>query len=396
MRIHRRFVYQHVGTFKGFLFLAAIIVIISVLGYTQYLVSELRESTRRSLAQKISAYSLLISSDDPELIGVALDQIQAVEFPIIVTDAAGHPKLWKNIGISPDDTSAAAHEAILELVKVMDEQGNPPLPIRVGNQVDSFHYGDSLVIRQLRWLPWVEIAIAALFIFIGYSGFQTIRRSEESMVWAGLAKETAHQLGTPITSLMGWLELLRSEGVESRALIEMERDFDRLERVTARFSQIGSEAKLAPHHVRQIIMDTVDYFQRRLPKHGIPIEIKTEFQCDPVVHLNPQLFGWVMENLIKNSIDAMASIGGRIVIRCSETSGWLHIDVVDNGPGISKRNKRNIFRPGFTTRTRGWGLGLSLSRRIVEDYHGGRLLIKETALGVGTVMRVSLQLDQIA
>ena len=176
----------------------------------------------------------------------------------------------------------------------------------------------------------------------------------------------------------------------------MERDFDRLERVTARFSQIGSEAKLAQQQVRPLVMDTVDYFQRRLPSRGTPIEIKTEFPCNPIVSINPQLFGWVLENLIKNSIDAMSSSGGRIIIRCSETNDWIHIDVVDNGPGISKRNRRNVFRPGFTTRTRGWGLGLSLSRRIVEDYHGGRLYIKETAAGVGTVMRISLRNNQAA
>ncbi|MBU1637990.1 HAMP domain-containing histidine kinase [bacterium] len=396
MRFNKRFIYQHVGTFKGVLFLAAIIVIISVLGYTQYLVGELRESTRSSLTQKIKTYSVLISSDNPDLIGVALDQIQAVEFPIIVTDAEGRPKLWKNIGFAPDDTSEAALQAIRELVEVMDEEGNPPLPIHVGAQVDSFHYSDSIVIQQLRWLPWIEIVVAALFIIIGYSGFQTIRRSEESMVWAGLAKETAHQLGTPITSLMGWLEFLRSEGIESRALTEMERDFDRLERVSARFSQIGSESKLAPHRIRPLVMDTVDYFQRRLPSKGTPIEIRTEFPCDPVVNINPQLFGWVLENLVKNSIDAMFSSGGRIIIRCSESSEWIHIDVIDNGPGISKRNRRNVFRPGFTTRTRGWGLGLSLSRRIVEEYHGGRLFVKETAVGVGTVMRVSLRNKQVA
>jgi len=281
-------------------------------------------------------------------------------------------------------------------VRVMDGEGNPPLPIHVGKQIDSFHYGDSIVIRQLRWLPWIEIIVAALFIIVGYSGFHTIRRNEESMVWAGLAKETAHQLGTPITSLMGWLEFLRSEGVKSRALQEMERDFDRLERVSARFSQIGSQAKLAPHPVRPLVIDTVDYFQRRLPSKGTPIEIKTEFPCDPTVNMNPQLFGWVLENLVKNSIDAMFSSGGRIVIRCNETSDWIHIDVVDNGPGITKKNRRNVFRPGFTTRTRGWGLGLSLSRRIIEDYHGGRLFIKESAVGVGTVMRISLRNSQIA
>ncbi len=382
---------SNAGTFKGVLFLIAVVLVVSVLFYSQYLVSELKESTRKSLTQKIATYSTLIRSDNPEFIGFALQQIQDVEFPVIVTDNRGVPKLWKNIGIAADDTTASARKEIARLVKEMDAQGNPPLPILVAeSSTDWFHYGDSIVIRQLRWLPWIEILATALFILVGYFGFQNIRRGEERMVWVGLAKETAHQLGTPLTSLMGWIELLKSEGHSTHSVAEMERDLARLQRVTARFSQIGSKTAVVPTRIRHVIEETVDYFQLRLPQSGNQIELEALYEADPLVGVNVELFGWVLENLIRNSIDAMRSSGGRIRITCSEIPGWVNIDVEDNGVGIPQRHRKQVFRPGFTTKKRGWGLGLSLSRRIIEEYHGGKLSVKDTAQGKGTTMRISL------
>ncbi|RPH95327.1 sensor histidine kinase [candidate division KSB1 bacterium] len=392
MWIGRRLAYQHIGTFKGILFLTAVVFIVSVLVYTQVLISRLKDSTRNTLQQKIRLYSLLVNSESPDLIALALEQIQAVDFPIIVTDGSGNPKQWKNVPVAPGDTSAKAQTTLRLLLKAMREGGNAPLPIAIGErQTDWFHYGDSIVIRQLRWLPWIEIVVAALFVIIGYTGFRNIKRSEERMVWVGLAKETAHQLGTPLTSLMGWIELLKSGGGKEHALEEMERDLQRLERVTARFSQIGSEPVVGPTHILPVLHETVDYFRRRLPKSGKPIEIKVDFPGDPIICINVQLFGWVMENLIKNSIDALRSSGGEIRITHEEKALWLYVDIADNGPGIASKNRRNVFRPGFSTKTRGWGLGLSLSKRIIEDYHGGRLFIKDTAPGRGTVMRIALR-----
>jgi signal transduction histidine kinase len=388
----RRFAYQHVGTFKGILFLVAVTLIVSVLAYTQVLVSRLRDATRDNLEQKIRTYSVLVNSDYPELIALALEQIQAVDFPIIVTDAGGHPKHWKNVGVASNDTSAAAQKKLNRLMKDMKAAGNAPLPVLVGaNQVDLFHYGDSQVIRQLRWLPWVEILVAALFIVVGYTGFRNIKRSEERMVWVGLARETAHQLGTPITSLMGWIELLKSGNPVENAVDEMRRDLARLERVTARFSQIGSEPALAATRLQPVVQETADYFRRRLPRTGKPIEITVDFPCDPVVRINPELFGWVMENLVKNSIDALRTLGGHIRVSCEMRPRWVFVDVADDGPGISAKNRRNVFRPGFSTKTRGWGLGLSLARRIIEEHHSGRLIIKETTPGKGTVMRIAIK-----
>jgi signal transduction histidine kinase len=195
---------------------------------------------------------------------------------------------------------------------------------------------------------------------------------------------------------MGWTALLKGGAAGDHALEEMERDLRRLEQVTARFSQIGSEPVLEAQKVLPIIQETVDYFRRRLPRTGKPIEIKVQAVCNPVIRLNAQLFGWVLENLIKNGVDALRNTGGEIRLTCEEKAKWLYVDVADNGPGISVKNRRNVFRPGFSTKTRGWGLGLSLSRRIIEDYHGGRLFIKETAPNRGTVMRIALRRDKRA
>ena len=397
MWIGRRLAYQHVGTFKGVLFLVAVTLIVSVLAYTQVLVDRLKDSTRHTLQQKIRLYSLLVNSESPELIALALEQIQAVDFPIIVTDADGNPKQWKNVAVAAGDTSVRGRVRLRAYLRAMDESGNEPLAIVLSDtQVDWFHYGDSLIIRQLRWLPWIEIVVAALFVIVGYTGFRNIKKSEERMVWVGLAKETAHQLGTPLTSLMGWIELLKNGSAGEHALEEMERDLGRLEKVTARFSQIGSEPVLEAQRVLPIVHETADYFRRRLPRTGNPIEIKVDVFCNPVIRLNAQLFGWVLENLVKNSVDALRNTGGEIRLTCEEKPKWLYVDVADNGPGISVKNRRNVFRPGFSTKTRGWGLGLSLSRRIIEDYHGGRLFIKETAPGRGTVMRIALRRDEHA
>lgn len=390
--MRRRPSYHAIGTFKGLLFLGAVVLIISVLVYTQVLIEQLRASTRRSLALTVQRYREFISSENELLTDIALQQIQEVDFPIVVTDSKGHPKNWKNVGVASGDTSAEATAKLKRLVAIMDRGGNEPMSIEVARgQVDWFHYGDSAVIRQLRWLPWIEIAAAALFIVVGYTGFRNIQRSEERMVWVGLAKETAHQLGTPLTSMLGWLELLRAEGNQSRALEEMTRDIRRLEKVTARFSQIGSTETLSPHPIAETISETADYFRSRLPQSGRPIEIVEEMDSSPLVPVNRQLFGWVLENLLKNSLDALGETGGKITIASFTRGNSVIVDVSDNGRGIEPRDRKHIFRPGFSTKTRGWGLGLSLARRIIEEYHGGRLYLKDSVPGQGTTMRIVLR-----
>jgi NtrC-family two-component system sensor histidine kinase KinB len=384
--------YYRVGPFKGILFLTAILLALSLLIYTRVMVDSLRDHTRSVLSNNIQHYRFLLSSVSAEM---ALDEINRIDYPVILTDSDGNPKFWKNVGIAPNDTSAEAERKLRRVIHKMDASGNQPIPIEMApNQVDYFHYGDSLVIKQLTWLPVAEIIAVALFILIGYLGFQNIRRNEERSVWIGLAKETAHQLGTPLTSLLGWLEVLGDPDMDPQvakdAYAEMKRDLSRLEQIAARFSQIGSEVVLTEESLTGVIKEAVDYFRQRLPSDGKPVTIFENYEVQPRLPLNRTLFSWVMENLLKNSMDALGEDGGTITITSREKGGKVLIEVKDTGKGIDPKDRKYIFRPGFSTKKRGWGLGLSLAKRIVEEYHRGKLLLRLSRPGAGTTMRIQL------
>lgn len=245
-------------------------------------------------------------------------------------------------------------------------------------------------------LPYIGIGVVGLFILIGFLGFRSIQRSEEQFIWVGMSKETAHQIGTPLSSLMGWLEILRAKRMDElteKTLLEMEKDIERLNKVTARFSQIGSKADLKEVNVASVISEVVKYFQRRLPQWGKKVKIVEHYHSDSKVPINRDLFEWVIENLMKNSLDALEKGVGKIEVQVGEMKNGKHrvyIDISDNGRGIETKNRRVIFKPGYSTKKRGWGLGLSLAKRIIEDYHNGKLLIKETKAGQGTTMRIIL------
>jgi len=234
----------------------------------------------------------------------------------------------------------------------------------------------------------------SLFIFIGFIGFSTIKKSEQRFIWVGMAKETAHQLGTPISSLLGWIELLRERSYQRPDTLlvveEIEQDTERLKKVAERFSQIGSMSDLRDQDIHVVLKTVIDYIRHRLPRMKKTVTIEEHFAEIPAVPLNVDLIEWVFENLIKNAIDAIDHDNGRIQIvsGISDRHGFkVYVDVVDNGRGIVFKNKNDVFRPGISTKKRGWGLGLNLAKRIVEEYHGGRLLVKETRLGGGTTMR---------
>jgi NtrC-family two-component system sensor histidine kinase KinB len=384
--------YYRVGPFKGILFLTAILLVLSVLIYTRIMVDSLRDHSRSVLSNNVEHYRFLLSSVSAEM---ALAEINRIDYPVILTDKDGHPKFWKNVGIAPNDTSLAARRKLTRLVIKMDASGNQPIPIELApNQVDYFHYGDTVLIRQLTWLPIVEIGAVALFIFIAYLGFQNIRRNEERSVWVGLAKETAHQLGTPLTSLMGWLEVLGDPEIDPQVLkdahVEMKRDVSRLEQIAARFSQIGSDVVLAEEPLADVIKETVDYFRLRLPSDTKQVKIIENYEVQPTIRLNRILFSWVMENLLKNSVDAIGDRGGTITLSCREKGGKVFVEVKDTGRGIDPKDRKYVFRPGFSTKKRGWGLGLSLAKRIIEENHRGKLLLRFSRSGVGTTMRIQL------
>ena len=379
--------YQRVGQFKGFIFLCGVIIVLGVLFYTQYLVEQLRMEARRSLTMNIEHYRFLLDNASPQQ---AFETIQRIDIPIILTDEEGNPKFWKNLSIDPADTSAAAFKKLESSMHHMDKISEPIAIEYSQGQKDYFHYGDSNLISQLRALPVMGIVAAGLFILIGYFGFKNIKDSEQRAVWVGMARETAHQLGTPLSSLLGWMELLKAGEVDDALYGEMERDISRLEQITKRFSQIGSEVHMRRAKIVPVVKESVNYYRRRIPQSGQKIQLLEEYHSDPEAVINPDLLGWVVENLIRNGLDALIDNAGSVTVAVSSNDSRAYIDVSDTGCGIDPRNRRNIFRPGYTTKSRGWGVGLSLARRIIQNYHGGKLFIKESRLERGTTMRIMI------
>ncbi len=250
-------------------------------------------------------------------------------------------------------------------------------------------FEESLVITQLRYFPYIQLVIIGVFLLVSYILFSLFRRAEQDQVWAGMAKETAHQLGTPLSSLMAWLDLLKDRGTDATTITEMRKDLDRLEVITERFSKIGSEPDLTPEKIYHTIRATVLYLRPRLPSRA-KIDVRQPEQADLLVPLNRALFSWVIENLIRNAIDAMEG-DGDIDIEIVPEGEQVHVDITDTGKGIPANQLRTVFEPGFTTKKRGWGLGLSLTKRIVEKYHGGRIVVKRSIPGKGTTFRITLK-----
>jgi signal transduction histidine kinase len=282
------------------------------------------------------------------------------------------PQLCINIKPEFDSLKVLTPEISNELKEELQDldSENPPVSISYqGYVLGYYHYGVSSIIKQLRWLPYIEIAVAILFILIGYIGFSQIKKSEQRYIWVGMAKETAHQLGTPLDI-----------------------DANRLSKIALRFSQIGSFPALQKLDVVEILQNAVVYIRKRLPRIYKKISIKENYEFDPLIELNGELFEWVIENLVKNAVDAIESRSGTIELKLkAENDQFISIDVSDTGKGISARDKNHIFKPGYSTKKRGWGLGLSLAKRIIEEYHGGKLFLKETRTGMGSTFRILLR-----
>jgi len=303
--------------------------------------------------------------------------------PVILTDSTKQKILQGNI----DSVHLHNPESFKKLIASMEES-NPPIVIQLGEGGKQYiFYEESSLSQELRYFPYVVISIMGLFIFFGYFLFNTARRSEQNRVWVGLAKETAHQLGTPLSSLMAWVEYLREKDMSIAD--ELQKDVKRLETITSRFSKIGSSPQLEPLDVSTVLEESIDYFKVRTSQ-----KVKFNFNIAPltdtVAPINAPLFSWVIENLFRNAIDAMAG-AGTLSIEVSEQPETLFIDVSDTGKGIPKSNFKTVFEPGFTTKERGWGLGLSLCKRIIKDYHGGRIFVKNSELNKGTTFRIALK-----
>ena len=381
------------GGFKGFLFLLVVGIGLFLHLYTQRVITQLREESRSLVQFYAGLYSQVVESEAEDLSFLFDQVIRKTTFPLIQTDAGHRPISWKGIDVDPEDRSEEALGRVEGILRGMAGSVEP-VPIMYGDVVLNYlYYGDSRFIQQLRWLPYIEIGIVGLFILVGFVGYANLKRSEQRYIWVGMAKETAHQLGTPISSLMGWLELMREgkQKGQDEVFDEMEKDLTRLQRVSTRFSQIGSKPDLKETRPAEVLAEVAAYIRRRAPQMGRVVTISESYEEVPTVPLNTGLFQWAVENVMKNSLDAMDKKEGFIEVRLGASeSGHVVVEVEDNGKGIDPSDWKRVFKPGHSTKKRGWGLGLTLAKRIVEEYHGGRLFVKESRPGRGTVMRVEL------
>lgn len=258
---------------------------------------------------------------------------------------------------------------------------------------DSYYYiifyGKSALLKSLYYFPYIQLLVIAAFITLGFIAFRSSKHDEQNRVWIGLAKETAHQLGTPTSSLLGWLEYLRAQDIDQSAVDEMQKDLAHLMKIVDRFSKIGSETPLTPANINEVVGESVMYFRKRIPRN-VTLDYNGLAIAPVQANINSALFEWVVENLMKNSLDALQG-HGTIDVKISSDDRNVMIDVRDTGKGIPKSNWKRIFEPGFTTKTRGWGLGLSLSRRIVEEYHQGKIFVVDSEIGKGTTIRILLK-----
>ena len=276
---------------------------------------------------------------------------------------------------------------------------NSPIEIELGEgenaQTQYVYYGESPTVRYLRYFPYIQLSLLALLLGIGFLSYRTISRSEQSNLWVGMTKEAAHQLGTPLSSLYGWVELLREEKKDDftqRICNELENDVSRIRGVAERFNKIGSEPELTPHRLEPIVQEVIHYMEQRLPQLGQHVDVLTQLDSGIKANVNSDIFQWAVENLIKNAMDAIKSSAtkAQVTVKLHRVENEVFIDISDTGVGVEKKYQKEIFKPGYSTKKRGWGLGLSLTKRIIEDYHNGKLLIQETEVGSGTTMRIVL------
>ena len=397
-------IYNRKANVKAFLFVVGILLIVGGIFYSQRLVITLQSQATEYVRFRIKVLESNINRPniDTDINFLFNEVIRGTDFPIIYTDAEGRPQSWKNLGtnIDPADLEDLSKADSLFLRSALEQMAaeNDPIPIKYQDDwvLGYYYYGYAPVIYKIRLFPFIAIGAAAIFILIGYFGFSYIKKSEQQFIWVGMAKETAHQLGTPLSSIAGWLELLKMDsGMGDKVIEEVNRDLIRLNKVASRFSKIGSVPALKSTNINATIQGVVDYFQGRLPK-AKTVELRFNPQKSlPDVPHNQELFEWVLENIIKNSIDSIEHNSGTIAVSSAYNveKNYVFLEISDTGKGISAQQKKNIFKPGFSTKQRGWGLGLSLGKRIVEEYHNGKLFLKDSRVGEGSTFRIILNLS---
>ncbi|MDZ4713048.1 MAG: HAMP domain-containing sensor histidine kinase [bacterium] len=387
------------------LIVCGVLIVLGVLLYTQTLAQKIQKRERDIAGLYAKSMEYLANDENSSgEYGFIFDQIiPQIDFPIIATDREKKEIiLTKNVDYDSTLPDSKRKEILLEKAREMDEI-NAPIIVSYKDSVilNYVHYGQSGLVTELKMLPFFEFLIAGIFVFLGYIGFSYIKKNEQSNIWVGLSRETAHQLGTPLSSLLGWVEMMKNIEPQTEDLIEItneiNNDIDKLNKIAGRFSKIGSQPKLEKENVSTVIEKVSEYFEKRIPslvsadgKISKKVIIDIISDGDSEANINKDLFEWVIENLLKNAIDAMEKSHGKIIFNITNSNEELFIDVTDNGKGIDTKFKKDVFRPGYSTKIRGWGLGLSLSKRIIEDYHKGKLLLVESNTGKGTTFRIKL------
>ena len=388
---------------KVLLVIIALMIAVGTLIYTQNLVSKLQQKEKQIVELYAKGIEYIANSSNPnEDITFLFDNIiKPIDFPLIQTDANDNVNIYnrtdiRNIEYDTSYTEEQFYNFISDEIQAMDEIHSPILVTYADTLVlTKIHYGDSKLVTQLKYYPYIQILIAALFIILGYIGFSNIKRSEQSNIWVGMAKETAHQFGTPISSLMGWLEMLKLHYREPDKVLdvaeEISNDVEKLNKITYRFSKIGSKPEMQKAVVFEEVKKVTDYFERRLPQTGKLVDLKIDGDVHVCAEMNSELFEWVIENLIKNALDAIEQNEGWIKIHILKMKKNVEIEISDSGKGIDLKRRKDVFRPGYSTKRRGWGLGLSLAKRIIEGYHGGKLILKSSVQDEGTTFIILLK-----
>lgn len=376
--------------------ITAILIGVSSLLYTHWLTDQMAQEERKKVElwaeamKELADAGIEVTSPEMERLNtsylnfLSMVATQNTTIPIIIIEKDGSFNTEKNIKYSEE----RKEEVLIRELKKMKENVEP-IPIELSeNNTQLLYYSESSILRNLRYYPFIQLFVIFVFIVVAYFAFNATQRAEQNQVWVGMSKETAHQLGTPISSLMAWIEILKLQNVDESLIREFEKDTERLERITERFSKIGSKPELYPANLVEALNSTVNYLKTRSSNKVI---FKTSFSETDVIEtpLNAALFSWVIENLCKNAIDAMGN-NGTITIDLLQKENQIYIDVTDTGKGVPKSQFKTIFQPGYSTKKRGWGLGLSLAKRIIENYHNGKIFIKWSEIGKGTTFRIVL------
>ena len=378
---------------KILLVLAAIFIAVASLLISHSLIRDLAQQERSKMEVWAEAMRTLSEADDSadlSLVLKVLDENNTI--PVVVLGKDGRVTEYRNVKISASNKSDSVKyvNKVAQQMKAAGQVIRIPLANNHNDYIEVC-YDESLMLRRIAIYPYIQLGVVMLFVVVAIFALLTSKRAEQNKVWVGLSKETAHQLGTPISSLMAWLAILKETYPNDKLLPELDKDVQRLQLVADRFSKIGSIPEPVPASMNEVLDHVVDYMDRRTSKKIQMIaDLPDE---DIIIKMNASLFEWVIENLCKNAVDAMGGECGQIVFHLEQLENKVVVEISDTGKGIKKKNIKNVFRPGFTTKQRGWGLGLSLAKRIVEDYHHGKIFVKSSELGKGTTFRIELKKD---